>query len=124
MQYGLTVLLNKAQTIPLPDFALCPSNMYVRSRDSVLGITTGYMLDEPGVGVKNFIFSTLSRPALRFTQPPIQLIPGVKWPGHEADHSSPTSAEVKKMWIYTSIPIHFHGVVLNWLSTGTTSPLS
>jgi hypothetical protein len=28
--------------------------------------------------------------------------PGVKRPGREADHSSPTSAEVKKMWIYTS----------------------
>jgi hypothetical protein len=32
------------------------------------------------------------------------LSPGVKRPGREADHSSPTSAEVKKMWIYTSIP--------------------
>jgi hypothetical protein len=29
---------------------------------------------------------------------------GVKLPGREADHSPPTSAEVKKMWIYTSIP--------------------
>jgi hypothetical protein len=24
--------------------------------------------------------------------------------GHEADHSPPTSAEVKKIWIYTSTP--------------------
>jgi hypothetical protein len=30
--------------------------------------------------------------------------PGVKRPGREADHSPPTSAEVKKMWIYTSTP--------------------
>jgi hypothetical protein len=29
--------------------------------------------------------------------------PGVKRPGREADHS-PTTAEVKKMWIYTSTP--------------------
>jgi hypothetical protein len=29
---------------------------------------------------------------------------GVKLPGLEAEHSSPTSAEVKKMWFYTSIP--------------------
>jgi hypothetical protein len=29
---------------------------------------------------------------------------GVKWQGREADHSLPTSAEVKKMWIYTSTP--------------------
>jgi hypothetical protein len=30
--------------------------------------------------------------------------PGLKWQGREADHSPPTSAEVKKMWIYTSTP--------------------
>jgi hypothetical protein len=30
--------------------------------------------------------------------------PGVKRQGREADHSPPTSAEVKKMWIYTSTP--------------------
>jgi hypothetical protein len=31
------------------------------------------------------------------------LSPGIKQPGSEADHS-PTGAEVKKMWIYTSTP--------------------
>jgi hypothetical protein len=60
----------------------------------------------PG-GVKNFGFSTASRPALRPTQPPIEWVPGalhpgVKRPGREADNSPPTSAEVKKTWIYTS----------------------
>jgi hypothetical protein len=30
--------------------------------------------------------------------------PGVKRQGREADHSPLTSAEVKKMWIYTSTP--------------------
>jgi hypothetical protein len=30
--------------------------------------------------------------------------PGVKRPGREADHSPPTSAEVKKIWIYTPTP--------------------
>jgi hypothetical protein len=30
--------------------------------------------------------------------------PGVKQPGREADHSPPASAEVKKIWIYTSTP--------------------
>jgi hypothetical protein len=29
---------------------------------------------------------------------------GVKRPGRQADHSPPTSAEVKKMCIYTSAP--------------------
>jgi hypothetical protein len=62
------------------------------------------------------------------TQPPIQWVPGahslgVKQPGHEADHSPPTSAEVKKTWIYIATPpICLNGVVINWLSAGTTSP--
>jgi hypothetical protein len=43
------------------------------------------------------------------TQPPIQwvagsLSPGVKRSDREADNSPPASAEVKKMWIYTSTP--------------------
>jgi hypothetical protein len=78
---------------------------------------------------KNFLFSKSSRPALGATQLPIQWVPGalspaVKRSGREADHSTPTSAEVKKMWIYTSTPppIRLHGVVLNSLSTGTTLP--
>jgi hypothetical protein len=42
----------------------------------------------------------------------------------EADHSPPTSAEVKKTWIYTSTPPYaFNDVVLNYLSTGTNLPL-
>jgi hypothetical protein len=59
--------------------------------------------------VKNFLFSMSSTPALGPTQPPIQwvpgvLSPGVKRPGREANHSPPTSAEVKKMRIYTFSP--------------------
>jgi hypothetical protein len=61
------------------------------------------------VGGKNFLFSKSSRLALGSTQPPIQwvpgaLSPGVKRQGHEADYYPPTSAEVKKMWIYISTP--------------------
>jgi hypothetical protein len=59
--------------------------------------------------VKNFLFSTSSRPALGSTQPPIQwvtwaLSPGVNRPWREVDHSPPANPEVKKMWIYTSTP--------------------
>jgi hypothetical protein len=40
--------------------------------------------------------------------------PGVKRPGREADHSPPSSAEVKNTWSYTSTPpIRLHGVVLS-----------
>jgi hypothetical protein len=45
--------------------------------------------------------STASRTALGPSQPPIQWVPGVlslgvKWTGLEADHSPPSSAEVKE----------------------------
>jgi len=30
--------------------------------------------------------------------------PGVKWQGHEANHSPPSGAEVKNEWSYTSTP--------------------
>jgi hypothetical protein len=39
---------------------------------------------------------------------------GVKRPGREADHSSPSSAEFKNAWSYTSTPpIRLYGVVLS-----------
>jgi len=49
----------------------------------------------------------------------IQWVPGslslgIKQQGHEADHSSPSSVEVKDAWSYTSTPpIRPCGVVLN-----------
>jgi hypothetical protein len=52
------------------------------SRDGVVGIATGYGLDDQEVGVrvpvgvKNFLFSTSCRLALGPTQPPIQWVPG------------------------------------------------
>jgi hypothetical protein len=90
------------------DFPTPPKQMS-GSRDSSVGIATGYGLDDRGGAgssspgrVKNFHFPISSRPALRSTQPPIKWVPGVKRQGREADHSPPTSVEVKKMWIYTS----------------------
>ena len=46
----------------------------------------------------------------RAIQPPIQCVPsalsvGIKWLEHEADHSPPSSAEVKKEWSHTSTHI-------------------
>jgi hypothetical protein len=83
-----------------------------RSRDSVVGIWTGYGLGGVGVRVpivNNFLFSKPSRPVLGS---PIMLSNGcrgllylgVKRPGRETDHSPATIVEVKEMWIYTSTP--------------------
>jgi hypothetical protein len=81
------------------------------------GIATGSGLDGRGVGVRDPVGPTSSRPAPGSTQPLIQwslwiLSLRVKRPECEANHLQ-TSAEVKKMWIYTSTPIRLHGVVLN-----------
>jgi hypothetical protein len=92
------------------------------NRDRAVGIVTGYWLDGQGVGVlspcgvKNFHFSMSSRPAVGSTQLTIQwvpgaLSPGVKRLGREADHSPPTSAELKKMWVYTSTPPFIHSFI-------------
>jgi hypothetical protein len=70
-------------------------------------------------GAGNFLFTTASGMALGPTRPPIQWVPGalslgVKRLGREADHSPPSSPEVKNAWSYTStLSIHLHGVVLS-----------
>jgi hypothetical protein len=61
------------------------------------------------IAVKNFRFSMSSRPAPGSTKPLIQRVPGalsleVKQQGREADHSPPSTTEVKKTWIYVSTP--------------------
>jgi len=39
---------------------------------------------------------------------------GVKRPGHEVDHSPPSSAEVKEcVELYLNFPIHLHGMMLS-----------
>jgi hypothetical protein len=96
----------------------------MKSRDSSVGIATGYRLEIGVLGfdfkreLGIFLFTTASRPALGPTQPPIQWVPGsfpgVKRPRREADHSSPSSAEVKNAWTYTSTPpIRLHCMVLS-----------
>jgi hypothetical protein len=38
-------------------------------------------------------------------------LPGVMWQGHKVNHSPPSSAQVKKEWIYAStLPLCLHGV--------------
>jgi hypothetical protein len=69
----------------------------------------------PGV----FLFTTASRMALEPTQPPIKwvlgtLSLGVKRPEREADHSPPSSFEVRNELSYTStFSLRLHGVVFS-----------
>jgi hypothetical protein len=90
------------------------------------GLVIGGFESRQGLGIS--LFTTASRPALGPTQPPIQCVPGalslgIKRPGREADHSPPSSVEVKNMWIFTSTPQY---ASMAWClvtkSTGTTLP--
>jgi hypothetical protein len=47
---------------------------------------------------------------------------GVKWPGPEADHSPPSSAEVKNVWSYTS-PLHYVSMVWCSVKNSTATTL-
>jgi hypothetical protein len=76
-------------------------------------LTTGYGLDDAAVGVPSLCkaFSLLhvvqtgsgAHPT-SYTMGTGGFSPGLKRPGREANHSPPTSAELNKMWIYTSTP--------------------
>jgi hypothetical protein len=104
----LAELINRKYPTPL-NFVLEPSLQ--RSRDSVVGIATGYGPDDRGFGVRVpvglRIFSSPRRPD-RLWGPPKLLPseyrrlfhPGVKRPGREADHSP------------TTTPVRLHGIVL------------
>jgi hypothetical protein len=77
------------------------------------GIALGYGLDDRGFesrkGLGIFLFTAASTLALRPTQPPIQWVTvapflRVKRLEREADHSPPSSVDVKNAWRYISTP--------------------
>jgi hypothetical protein len=77
--------------------------MFPRRRVSSVSIVPDYGLDgvRSSAGAKDFFsLSSVSRPALGPTQPPVQWVPGVlspgvkARPGRDAEHSPPSSAEV------------------------------
>jgi hypothetical protein len=97
--------------------------LILNSRDSSVGIVTKLGAGRSGSDSRQslgiFLFATASRLDLWPTQPPTQwvagaLSPGVKQTGCEADHSPPSSSEVKNAWSYTATHrIRLHSVVLN-----------
>ena len=69
----------------------------------------------PVFGPDIYLFTKISRPALKPNQRPVTWIPAVlsqlKQPRRKSYHSPPPSAEVKNEWSYTSTPpIRLHGV--------------
>jgi hypothetical protein len=81
----------------------------IGSRDSSVGIAISYGLDDQEGRELGKKFSLLHIVQIGSGVHPTSYelgtegsFPGVKRQGREADHSPPTSAEVKKMWIYTS----------------------
>jgi hypothetical protein len=79
--------------------------MYLVIRAKMLVTHLSWMIGVLGLdsrqGLEIFLFITVSRTALDPTQPLIPWVPGafslvVKRPGLEADHSPPSSAEVKE----------------------------
>jgi hypothetical protein len=64
--------------------------------DTVGGISARYGMDELGIESRcGRDFSHPSRRALRPTQSLVQF-PGIKWPGHDVNHTLPSNTEVKK----------------------------
>jgi hypothetical protein len=61
---------------------------------------------------ETLLLSKTSRPETKPTQLPNRdFFLKAKWPEGEADHSSPSSAQVKDEWIYTAT----HSVFMEWI---------
>jgi hypothetical protein len=102
-------------------FCACQESNPGRPASSTVAVPTDYKISEPirrqykcylliYVIIYYFLLYFIIFP-MSPTQLPLEWVHGdsfpmVKWPGHEADHSIPISAEVKKMWIYTSVPLY------------------
>jgi hypothetical protein len=97
----------------------------VKSHDSSVSVVLGYGLDDWGsrvlflVGAGNFSLHYHVQDGSGAHPASIPVVmrgsfAWVKWPGHEADHSLPSSAEVKEcMDLYLHTPVHHHGMVFS-----------
>jgi hypothetical protein len=85
-----------------------------RSPESSASTVTRLRAGRPGFDSRKrqefFLFATVSRPAHTRWVPRVQSSEVMR-PGCEADHSPPSSTEVKNEWSYTSTP---HYAFLTW----------
>jgi hypothetical protein len=89
-------------------------NLHGKCRDSAVGIATGWTTEgsefESRWGQEFLLFGVVpTGSGVHPTSYPMGTggsSSRIKRPGREADHSPPTSAEVKKTWIYTSTPTY------------------
>jgi hypothetical protein len=65
--------------------------MWGSSMNIVIRLRAGRPGFDSQMGWGFFLFIAEFRPALELTHPPIQLVPGAKRPGLEADHTHPPS---------------------------------
>jgi hypothetical protein len=120
MPFYIANILGRSVNVVLNDFNASLEIDW--SRNSAVGIATGYGMDDRGVGdrfpVRSRIFYSPCLPNRLWGPPNLLsngyrgLLPcGVKRPGRETDHSSPNNAEVKK-----SEPVHPLPHTLSWHS--------
>jgi hypothetical protein len=98
--------------------------VFKTSLDSSVSIALGYGLEDRGSRVRfpaeagNFSLNHCVQNGSRthpasYSMGTVGSFPGVKRPQREADHSPPSSAEVKDAWSYTSTPQY---VFMAWCS--------
>jgi hypothetical protein len=92
-------------------------NTITGSRDNAVVIPTDYRLHDEVIGSR--VFSSLHCPMGSGAHTVHYLMGSgfpslsVKWLGHKADQSPPTSAKTKRTWIYISTPHIFMAQCLN-----------
>jgi hypothetical protein len=99
--------MDSSKSLPAVCLRISKCIGYNKSRDSSVGIALGYGMDDRGFRVRfpaeagNFSLHHRVQNGSGPTQSPIQWVPGalslgVKRPGREADHSPPSTTEVKE----------------------------
>jgi hypothetical protein len=82
-----------------------------------VALVTGRRVGDQGSGPSRskifFLYSTVPSPLILLSNGHRASLMGVIQPGREADHSSPSSAEVKNGGAILLFPISPHGIVLN-----------